>query len=790
MTKPSSLLPASIGAVLGSAYALSHVFERGEWMPFAVLCTVAAFGLGESARRLAVPAVLAPAVSLVGLALLASWVFQGGSTWFGVPTLETMRLLGEQLGDGFTDIRELAAPVDSNDALTLIAGGGVFIVAMVVDQIVFTARRPVGAGLPLLVLYIVPASMRDGIGAVPFVVASLAFVALLVAEGRERARGWGRRLVGVGIAQELTDTSPVSRIGRRLGLAAVSLALIAPVLTPDLGQGLIDPSPGSGSGFGDGPSTVSVINPYVQLKPQLRSEKETVLLRVRTASPQFLRLTSLDRFDGAIWSPGRTSATKDRRVRDDRDLPEALGLDADTASTATARIQVEGLKSNWLPVPFAPRRVDIDDDWRYESSSQTVFSTRTDTEGKNYTVTSVVPAPDAAELRDAGVPDDKDLAPYLQLPPRRSQLVAGALEEATAGAETPYEQVVAIQDYFQGGGRFTYSLEVDALKDTDDVDAFLLARQGYCEQFSATMAYMVRLLGLPARVAIGFTPGNLLEGEDDVYVITNKHAHAWPEVYFEDAGWLRFEPTPRSDERAQTEPPAYALGEGGGVGPAPNASAEPSAAPTASTDASAAPGGDNDPSDRLGDEGADAPKAGGSSTTTRRGGLVLTLLAALAATPALVRLAIHRRRQRRAVTDAERIHAAWMAMADDAEDAGYRLRPSDTPRSAARRLAGQARLSVGTAEQLDLLARAEERARYARACPDPAGLPETVRDVRRALVAYAPLGQRLRARVLPRSTVRQVVEASGGLLDATISLRDRTLRGLARRLRPGAGAAS
>lgn len=785
MNRPSTLLPAALGAVAGAAYALTHVFDTGSWMSFTALCIGAAFALGALSRRLAVPPPLAPAVSLVGLVLLCGLVYQRDSTYLGlgVPSPDTLRLLGQQLSDGLADIRELAAPVTGNSSLHLVTGTGVFLVAMVVDFIVFTVRRPVAAGLPLLVLYIVPASMRDGIGAVPFVVATLGFVALLVAEGRDRARGWGRRLVGVGVAQELNDTSPVSRMGRRVGFAAIAIALIAPALVPDLGQGLIDPTSG-GSGFGDGPSTVSVINPYVQLKPQLRSERETPLLRVRTASPQFLRLTSLDRFDGAVWSPGKTSATKDSRVSANRDLPDAKGLDADTAGVVTAEITVAGLESNWLPVPYAPRRVDIEDDWRYESSSQTVFSTRTNTSGKTYKVTSVVPAPDAAELVDAGRPGDDDLAPYRQVPRLRSRLIMGALAEATRGATTPYETVVAIQNYFQSG-LFDYELEVPALKTENDLDTFLERREGYCEQFAATMAYMVRLKGLPARVAIGFTPGNLVEGTDDEYIITNKSAHAWPEVYFAGAGWLRFEPTPRNDEFARTEPPPYALAGGGQDAPGVQPSAGPSAAPSASVDASAGPTGDNDPRDRLGDEGADAPQAAATGRRARRGGLAALVLLGLATVPALTRLGIRRLRARAAATDEARVHVVWRALADDAEDAGFRLRPADTPRAAAARLAAQARLSVTTTEVLRDIARAEERARYSRTCPDPAGLDAMVRDVRTALLANAPWGRRLRAALLPAATTRQTREAVVRAFDAALRWWESTTTSARRRLRLG-----
>lgn len=765
MKATPALLPAALGSVAGAAYALTHVFETGGWMPFAAVCAITAFAVGALARRLDVPAVLSPMVSLVALVVLCGVYYQRGSTFLGVPTTETLRLLGEQLQNGFADIREMAAPVTGNAALHLVTGGGVFLVAMAVDLVVFSARRPVGAGLPLLILYIVPASMREGIGAVPFVVAALGYVSLLVAEGRERARGWGRRLVGIGVAQELTETSPVSRVGRRLGFSAIAVALVVPAVLPDLGRGLIDTRGGSGVGFGDGPSTVSVINPYVQLKPQLRSQEETELLRVRTDSPQFLRLTSLDRFDGAIWSPGKTSATKDSRVSAKRVLPDPKGLDERTAGTATARIDVAGLKSNWLPVPYAPRRIEIENDWRYAPASQTVFSTRTDTAGLDYTVTAVVPMPDVEKLRAAPVPDDPDLKPYLQLPPRQSELIEAELAAAVGSATTPYDKVVAIQDYFQSGS-FTYSTDVPSLKEGNDLDRFLTERVGYCEQFAATMAYMVRLEGLPARVAIGFTPGTLAEGSDDEYVITNKQAHAWPEVYFEGAGWLRFEPTPRDDDQATTDPPPYAQVGGDGNGSDASASAAPTAAPAASADASAAPSGDNDRS-RLGDDGEDAPELAAQAARGRRrnGGLLLAILV-LAALPAAVHLGVRRWRSRRAATDHERVHLAWQTVADDAEDAGFRLRSSDTPRSAAQRLAVDARLSVTATDLLRRIAQAEERARYARVCPDPAGLDEQVRQVRKALLAQATWTRRVRVALLPASTVRQVRETVAATWDA------------------------
>src|SRR5690606_28719934 len=89
------------------------------------------------------------------------------------------------------------------------------------------------------------------------------------------------------------------------------------------------------------------------------------------------------------------------------------------------------------------------------------------------------------------------------------------------------------------------SLErVDAVGD-DDLLAFLspAGRTGYCEQFSASMALMARSLGIPARVAVGFLSP---ERAGNDWVFSAHDLHAWPELYFEGAGWVRFEPTPGS----------------------------------------------------------------------------------------------------------------------------------------------------------------------------------------------------------------------------------------------------
>ena len=113
--------------------------------------------------------------------------------------------------------------------------------------------------------------------------------------------------------------------------------------------------------------------------------------------------------------------------------------------------------------------------------------------------------------------------------------------EVTAGATTDYDQMLALQNWFQ---TFTYSTEVQSGHGSNAIESFLEIRIGYCEQFAATMATMARTLGIPSRVAVGFTPGVLRA--DGWYSVLGKNAHAWPEIWFDGIGWVAVRADARS----------------------------------------------------------------------------------------------------------------------------------------------------------------------------------------------------------------------------------------------------
>jgi hypothetical protein len=130
---------------------------------------------------------------------------------------------------------------------------------------------------------------------------------------------------------------------------------------------------------------------------------------------------------------------------------------------------------------------------------------------------------------------------YTFVPPTVDPKVKELAEKWAGEETTPYRQILAIQDHFRDGS-FHYDQDVEPVADADALLNFLtVSKTGFCQQFATTMAVMVRDLGYPARVAVGFRNGAPKNGS---YVVRSSDAHAWVEVFFPGTGWLAFEPTP------------------------------------------------------------------------------------------------------------------------------------------------------------------------------------------------------------------------------------------------------
>lgn len=162
--------------------------------------------------------------------------------------------------------------------------------------------------------------------------------------------------------------------------------------------------------------------------------------------------------------------------------------------------------------------------------------------GKAYRADSVVPVVSEQGLRqDGGGYPAWVRQRYLALPDDVPARVLALARDLTATAATSFDRARAIEDYLRV---FPYTLDVSTPpSDRDVVDYFLFdLKKGYCDYYASAMVVLARAAGLPARLAVGYATGSydMTEGH---YVVTEADAHAWPEIYFPNYGWVRFEPT-------------------------------------------------------------------------------------------------------------------------------------------------------------------------------------------------------------------------------------------------------
>jgi len=164
------------------------------------------------------------------------------------------------------------------------------------------------------------------------------------------------------------------------------------------------------------------------------------------------------------------------------------------------------------------------------------------TTATEYNIVSYIPQVSEEQLQAAGRNYPSEIADrYLELPdtlPERVLLLAG---ELTGAERTPYDQAIAIESYLR---TIPYSLDVDPPPmGWDVVDYFLFTlKKGYCDYYASAMAVMSRAVGLPARIVVGYASGDY-NSTTKQYVVRQKHAHTWVEIYFPDIGWIEFEPT-------------------------------------------------------------------------------------------------------------------------------------------------------------------------------------------------------------------------------------------------------
>jgi transglutaminase-like putative cysteine protease len=291
--------------------------------------------------------------------------------------------------------------------------------------------------------------------------------------------------------------------------------------------------------------------------------KETTVLMIRAPrAPHYWRATVLDRFDGTRWLERVWNETPS----ESHELTPEGALHA--RNWVEQNVTVEALDDDHLVGASIPVAHNVSEPALNDGQGVSRVLNGLH-RGQRYTIWSYAPEPTPEELvrvppsypRALTQPGrDLDLAPGVTAPPfsapgragrifqlltGRLQPYAGLFERARAVAgqtSSPYAATVALETWFRTTGGFTYSEQPGSTPGLPPLVGFVVdTKTGYCQHFAGAMALMLRLLGIPARVAAGFVPGHYHDG---VWRVTDHEAHTWVEAWFHSYGWLPFDPTP------------------------------------------------------------------------------------------------------------------------------------------------------------------------------------------------------------------------------------------------------
>jgi transglutaminase-like putative cysteine protease len=724
---------AGLSAVV--AVSLARVFTGTSFLLPALAAALLPHVVGLVSRRGRWPVAANALLSILSLVLVAAWTVGHRTLVYGVPTLATLQRIRPDLHSGWMLFRTAVAPVRPTDGALLLGIIALWAIAQIADELAFRMQRALAAVIPSLTLFAIvavigTAEYRVGL-TVAFAAVAIAYLHVVNRAGlldRAAAAGSGAGAPGAGSGRTAalpgTNTAPARgarrelRAGAVIGALAIGLGTVAGAFVPGVsGSALVKYNGLNSRGRGVGDVTVS--NPIVGFGDKLRTPSPVEVFTVRAKQPLYWRLAGLDRFNGNQWTFADTQS------------PAAEGLRNPAAGSTTMHQEyhVTGLTGFLVPAGFVPVKTSL---------GGAVIAPRTLTivaaetlSGSTYTIDSQVPhTPTRAEKAATTAPaTDPRIRDDLALPGDFPASVRRTAHELTDGQSNAWDKSQALENYFTGGA-FTYDLK-PALDDSSRAIAeFLRDRHGFCQQFAAAFAAMARSVGIPARVAVGFTYGTRIG--PDTYQVTNQQLHAWPEVWLSGLGWTAFEPTPKGDAPGQTP-----NSPGAQTGEAPAGTQAP--ATTAATNRPGAPATTAVAPTTLGSKPADDP-------TPAWVWAVAAIPVALAIGAAAFAIAVtaakrRRERRRRARPDTrDAVAGAWAEAVDRLQESGRVVRPDLTPLE----LAGDA--STREPEQLSGLLLVLARSYTAASCSPRRPEPEAVTE---AWGAVDELGRYLERSVGP-----------------------------------------
>ena len=411
------LTVAAAAATVLASIALYPLMAGGTWFWAGVGAVIVVAAIGAATRRRAIPAIVCFAAAIAGLFLYLNVVFARHQSLAGlVPTGASVHHLRELVAQATAETSKYAPPVPDRPGIVLLTAAGIGLVAALTDVLAVRLHRPAIAGLPLLVLFCVPLTTDVRPGAVGGTLVFCAGWSAIWAcfpptAGTGCGCGAAWCTPGSDEDNEGPDIRPLAAAGRRIGSAAVVLALFLPLLVPGLRQHRL--FPGTGGAAAPAGTTARSRSPsrWTRSTPNCtRRQPQTILTYHTTAGAAALP-------PGVRAGPSRRQqqrvdhdATRRPHLAEARDHARAPGLQPQTYSLPVreqidlGRNLANSASVSYLPVPFPAQQVQVGGSWRVDPDSLTVLGTNVRLAGLHYSVNAKDLNPSPQALRHAGPP--------------------------------------------------------------------------------------------------------------------------------------------------------------------------------------------------------------------------------------------------------------------------------------------------------------------------------------------------------------------------------------------------
>jgi hypothetical protein len=736
---------------LTAVAGFSRLFGDSTWVRPLVTAALVSHLAVAVVRRMGRGLILSALVAIVAMTIQVTWTHYRTTLNLGLPTRTTFDSIDADLTAAWNLFSEVKAPTEPVVGFLVVSSVAIWVIAYLADWAAFRLWSALESVLPTFALFVFIAFFGETQNRLSL--AGLYLAAIIGFQLFHRIMRQGHEVRWLAGTQA-PGTSAIVRGGALVSVIVVLGAVIAgPALPGAEQEGIVDVG-----GRSNRPDTRVVISPIVDIRGRLVEQAQVEAFTVRSEQPSYWRLASLDSFNGQVWGADNKYGKASGGLDDDFEVVNA------ELTTITQEFNVTNLGAVWVPAAFEPRKIvaTSDPSISYESLSGTLIVGRDleTSNGLTYTIESAIPTFDPEAL--AAAPDlypQEIIDRYLDLPADFSPVATDLARDLVrdAGATNDYEEALALQQFFRSS--FSYDLGVGAGHSSARIDAFLESGVGYCEQFAGAFAAMARSLNIPARVAVGFTWGEVDANDPNLYHVRGEHAHAWPEVYIPGSGWVPFEPTPgrgapNAAEWTQVEA-EQAAGASTEAPPTPVPSPEEAFDPSQSDVPDFV-----DPGAEI-DTGAGADPSGddGLPGWVTAAGLVALGLAGAAVAYTVLVIALKRNRARRrfaaAASNRERVNAVWVETVESLRPLGVKRSASETMPEFAQRVGVEAGATRTDLEQLGDLA---VQASYAPSDPgdEAVGAAQEHRDnVAGAVATLTTTSERVKDSLDPRPLLRR-----------------------------------